>query len=229
MGLLGNGAMVFWHDVAKGTDEDYEDWHSHEHLAERVGIPGFRRGRRCVAVTGAPKYCIMYEVDDIAVLTSQPYLDRLNDPTPWTTRALGHFRNSNRTLCRTVASHGIGIGSLLLTTRFSPQAGKEGALSDWLCQGLLPELAQRSGLSGAHLLRGDEAASRTETEEKKLRDKPDEIADWVVLVEGYDRADIGTVAEGELSPANLAARGGADGAVVALYAYLHSVGDTDLA
>ena len=52
MSLLGNGAMVFWHDVAPGTDADYRDWHAHEHISERVGIPGFLRGRRCASVDG---------------------------------------------------------------------------------------------------------------------------------------------------------------------------------
>ena len=40
MSLLGQAAMVFWHDIADG-DDDYKDWHSNEHMTERVGCPGF--------------------------------------------------------------------------------------------------------------------------------------------------------------------------------------------
>ena len=40
MGLLGEGAMVIWCD---STDQaDHDAWHSHEHLIERLSVPGFR-------------------------------------------------------------------------------------------------------------------------------------------------------------------------------------------
>ena len=48
-------------------------------MYERVGGPGFLRGQRGVAITGAPRYFNFYEVDDFATLTSKAYLDRL----PW--------------------------------------------------------------------------------------------------------------------------------------------------
>jgi len=228
MALLGNGAMVFWHDVSAGSDADYQDWHAHEHLAERVGIPGFQRGRRYVAVDGAPRYFIMYEVDALAVLTSADYLARLNDPTPWTTRALGHFRNSNRTLCQVAASHGLGLGGLLLTLQLAPAPGRGDDLDAWLTGGVLAALAGRSGLNAAHLLKGDEAASQTETAEKKLRDRPDAVADRVVLVEGYDEAALAAVRDGDLSPAALRDAGVAGSPQVALYRLLNSVSTADL-
>ena len=151
MALLGNGAMVFWHDLAPGTDQDYCDWHAHEHIAERVGIPGFLRGRRCSALSGPPAYFIMYEVDDLAVLTSEAYLACLNDPSEWTNRTLGHFRNSNRTLCRRDLSFGLGVGRRIATLQFSPRVGQAEALHAWLANECLPDLAAASGLCGAHL------------------------------------------------------------------------------
>jgi len=228
MALLGKGAMVFWHDVAADSDADYQDWHAHEHLAERVGIPGFQRGRRYIAVDGAPRYFIMYEVDALAVLTSADYLAQLNDPTPWTTRALGHFRNSNRTLCQVAASHGLGIGGLLLTLQLAPAPGRGDDLDAWLADGVLAALAGRSGLNAAHLLRGDEAASQTETAEKKLRDRPDAVADRVVLVEGYDEAALAAVRDGDLSATALREAGAAGSPQVALYRLLNSVSTADL-
>ena len=58
MSLLGQAAMVFWHDIADG-DDDYKDWHSNEHMNERVGVPGFLRGRRGRSLRGEPRYFIM--------------------------------------------------------------------------------------------------------------------------------------------------------------------------
>ena len=43
MSLLGEAAMVFWHDIT-GGDDDYKDWHSNEHMSERVGVPGCEGG-----------------------------------------------------------------------------------------------------------------------------------------------------------------------------------------
>ena len=82
MGLLGKGALLIWHDPSAEVESDYNEWHSKEHMFERVGIPGFRRGQRAVAISGAPRYFNLYEVDDAETLTSKAYLDRLNDPTP---------------------------------------------------------------------------------------------------------------------------------------------------
>jgi hypothetical protein len=52
MALLGKGALVIWHDVQDETD--YNEWHSKEHMLERVAVPGFRRGLRYVAIAASP-------------------------------------------------------------------------------------------------------------------------------------------------------------------------------
>ena len=125
MSLLGKGALVIWHDIAAGCERDYHEWHSKEHMLERVGVPGFRRGYRYQALSGSPGFLNMYEVDEVATLTSQPYLDRLNHPTPWSQKAMGYIRNNNRTLCRVVASSGNGICADLLTIQLAtaPERG----------------------------------------------------------------------------------------------------------
>jgi hypothetical protein len=109
MALLGKGALVIWHDPAPEIESEYNEWHSKEHMYERVHVPGFLRGQRGVAITGAPKYFNFYEVEDFATLTSKAYLDRLNDPTPWTRRVAPHMHNNSRTLCRVSASFGAAV------------------------------------------------------------------------------------------------------------------------
>ena len=46
MALLGQGAVAIWNDVAPEGLAEFYEWHHREHMPERVGIPGFRRGRR---------------------------------------------------------------------------------------------------------------------------------------------------------------------------------------
>jgi hypothetical protein len=59
MALLGQGAFVAWHGIAAGREAEYERWHSHEHMLERVSIPGFLRGRRYAATVEGPRYLVL--------------------------------------------------------------------------------------------------------------------------------------------------------------------------
>ena len=97
MSLAGLGAVCIWHDLLPEARDDFHQWHNREHMPERVGIPGFRRGRRYVAVGSTPEYFNLYEADSPEVLGGQDYLNRLNAPTEWTRRvqsvgALRRFR-----------------------------------------------------------------------------------------------------------------------------------------
>ena len=227
MSLLGKGALIFWHDIAEGAESDYEAWHSHEHMRERLGVPGFLRGRRYDVVGAGPRYVILYEVETVGVLTSAPYLVRLNDPTPWTQRIVADFRRTNRTIAGVRGTAGTGVGGYLLTVRVSP-GDREDEMERWLVDELIPELAGLPGLSGAHLLMGDEAASQTESREKRLRGEADRIAAWALLVEGYDEAVLRRVA-GERLSANLWRSKGAQGRpLIGLYRLRHCLSVQDL-
>jgi hypothetical protein len=227
MSLLGEGALVIWHDIAAGCESDYHEWHSKEHMLERVGVPGFRRGHRYQALSGSPKFFNLYEVDDLATLTSQPYLDRLNHPTPWSQKAMGYIRNNNRTLCRVVASIGKGICANLLTIQLAAAPGQGDGAGRWLAE-TMPALVERPGVLGAHYLEGDLAASRTETEEKRLRAGNDAIADRVVLVGGYDADALDEVRCTVLGPAALAEQGAEELQHAAIYRLLHCITKADI-
>ena len=100
MSLLGRAVVAIWNDVApEGRDEFYE-WHNHEHMPERAGIPGFLRGRRYQAGDAKPEYFTLYEAADASVLSGPDYLERLNNPTPATRRVIpNYFRNMVRGVC----------------------------------------------------------------------------------------------------------------------------------
>ena len=90
MALLGKAAMLLSFDVASDAIDEHDDWHTHEHLPERLSIPGFLRGTRWIAQQGRPRYFVMYEVKELATLASAAYLERLNNPTPWTAKMMTH-------------------------------------------------------------------------------------------------------------------------------------------
>src|SRR5262245_40452423 len=115
MALPGSGCFVAWHDLQPGREADHDHWHTHEHMIERVAIPGFLRGLRYRSAGGSPRVCTIYHAESVATFTSPVYLERLNSPTPWTRQVLPLFVGMNRTLCTVASTHGHGIGGHLLT------------------------------------------------------------------------------------------------------------------
>jgi hypothetical protein len=103
MALAGGGVLAIWNDIAPGGDAEFDHWQTSEHIPERVGVPGFLRGRRYTVLTGSPRYFTLYETESVATLQSEGYLARLNAPTPWTSKCIQLFRNNRRTACRTTS------------------------------------------------------------------------------------------------------------------------------
>ena len=47
--MLGKAAVAMWWDIAPDMKAEFEDWHTHEHMPERLAIPGFLRGMRWIS------------------------------------------------------------------------------------------------------------------------------------------------------------------------------------
>ena len=103
--LLGQGVLAIWNGISPEAEDDFVAWHVREYIPERVSLPGFLRGRRFVSIDGSPKYFNYYETTSVADLSSHAYLERLNAPTDWTRRVVGHFTDTSRTLCESIDWH----------------------------------------------------------------------------------------------------------------------------
>jgi hypothetical protein len=188
MALAGSGAVCIWNDITpEGRDEFYA-WHLHEHMPERAAIPGFRRGRRYVALDAAtgPEFFTLYETVNTAVLTGPNYLARLNAPTPWTKTATQAFRNTSRALTSVAASLGPGLGGILATLRFAVAAGREVEAVSFITTDALAAAAARPRIAGAHLCVTDADASASKTAESRDRTDIQTAPGWIMLIEGCD-------------------------------------------
>lgn len=223
MALLGGAVLAIWNDIAEGGDAEFDHWHISEHIPERVGLPGFLRGRRYNAATGSPAYFTLYETESVETLQSPPYLARLNAPTPWTTACIQLFRNNRRTVCRNTLSLGAGIGGALATLELGPRPDGDATLRSWLTGTALPAAAARPGIVGAHFSEADVAMTVVRTAEKNLLDKPDTIARWVVMVEGVTPAVVETACEALLDAEHLTRHGAAADVSVAVYRLVFSL------
>ena len=190
MSLAGLGVVAIWHDLLPETRDDFYEWHNREHMPERVGIPGFRRGRRYVATRGGPEFFNLYEADSAETLAGQDYVSRLNSPTPWTARVVPSFRNVARAVCRVTFTSGVGSGGMMLTLRFAVDPAQREAVVDTLRRRVLPSLVYRKGVCGVHLCLADEAASNIATAERKARADTTDVPSWIVLIEGIGSPEV---------------------------------------
>jgi len=225
MDALPRAAMLLSFDIADEAQAEHDDWHSHEHLPERLAIPGFRRGSRWRVLAGGPGYFVMYEVDSLDVLASPAYLNRLNHPSPWTAKMMPFYRGMRRGLCEIVASAGHGLGGFGLLLRFGVEAQGRAALCDWLAREMVAALPAQAAVVSAGLFRsGLQAAT---TVEQRIRGQ-DAAVDWALLVTGFARGPIDDLAGGALSPSALERRG-ATAVESATYQIVHCLMASDLA
>ena len=114
------GILSIFNNVAPGREGEFEEWFQHEHLAERIAVPGFLLGRRYEAVSGQPRFFNFYLTQSADVLNSADYLRRLDAPTPMTRVIMSEvFKDMIRTVCHRVFRLGAMRGTGVVTVRFS--------------------------------------------------------------------------------------------------------------
>jgi hypothetical protein len=113
------GILAIFNNIAPGREAEFEEWFQHEHLAERIAVPGFLIGRRHEAISGQPRYFNFYVTQSVEVLRSAAYLGRLDEPTPMTRRVMSEiFQDMIRTVCRRTFRLGAMRGTGVVAVRF---------------------------------------------------------------------------------------------------------------
>ncbi|MDB5612972.1 MAG: hypothetical protein JWQ22_625 [Devosia sp.] len=170
------GILAIWHDLAIGREDEMLDWYDREHHPERLSVPGFLSARRYEALDeGVERLFIRYEVDSPGVLASEEYLQRVNNPTPWSLLCQPLIRNNSRTVCRRVANFG-WAGGYVAAIRFT-----HGSPALDLAQVEHASMAA-SGICGVEYWVADSAATAIKTDEKRLRGKDDRTIDAALVV-----------------------------------------------
>jgi hypothetical protein len=181
MALAGTGLVAIWNDILPELREDFFEWHPREHMVERLGIPGFLRGRRYIAVDDGVEFLTLYEVTSTDVLVSDIYKERLTHPTAWSTKTLPGFFNNERGACQIEFSDGYAMGGVMLTLRFEAEEGKEAALIDAV-KAAMAGLVDAPRVTGAHFVKND--VSLTGGNSGNQRGRVITLPHLVVLIEG---------------------------------------------
>jgi hypothetical protein len=170
------GILAIFNDCRPGREAEFEAWFQGEHLLERLAVPGFLFGRRHQAISGSCGYFNFYLVDSPAVLTSTPYLERLDNPTPMTKKVMAEiFINMNRTVCRRTVRKGGFRGAYAVTVRFS-EAPDERAL-----KATLDALVADRSVAGGEIWIALDPKGMPVSQEEKLRGGDKKIAGCLMI------------------------------------------------
>lgn len=167
--MIGAGALAIWMDIDPAADAAFNAWYRGQHLGERLSVPGFLRGRRYASAGDGPAYFTLYETADVGVLSSPPYLERLNAPTDWTRQALPAIRRMRRNVYRPLAVGGEdGPCGHLVTARLEPGPGRGEAVRDWLVKEGVSALGALGLVGGVGLYETDTSGTSVMTVERTL-------------------------------------------------------------
>ena len=160
------GILAIWNDCLPEVEAEYEQWYMGQHFPERLGVPGFRIGRRYEAVSAEPRYFTFYDTESPEVLTSDTYVERLNNPTPETAAIMKSFRNMSRTVCRRVSQTGQIVAGHAVAARLNALPENAGRIQ--------ANVMQKTGVTGSESWQQVRVPNDNATNESKHRDGPDQ-------------------------------------------------------
>lgn len=185
----GRAILSAWTDIAPEEEQDFNDWYNREHVRDRVlGVPGFLRGRRFVAVKGGPKFLAAYDTTGPDVLNSEAYIGLISKPDPRSQHFILRFQNAIRTLGRVTASAGEAEGGYLAVLPMAPVAAEQDSLRDRIATEIMAALMRERGIVAADLIERDEV-TRAASTRRHVR-QGDRSLDWALFVEGADLQDL---------------------------------------
>lgn len=191
-GLPGQALMLYAVDVDPADTPRFRTWYTHEHLLERVAVPGFLRGRRYFRTDGpGQQHLTLYDALNTAVFSSAECLARLDDPTPLTRSVVATFRRPHRAVLSVLFSQGAAVGHRLAVLNL-PAVGAD-RLRQWVEDDLAAEVLTDPDVCGLHLAVVDAEATAAKSATAEGRGADEELDETcVLLVDGM--GDLGEVA-----------------------------------
>ena len=188
--MADKGILAIFNDCVAGREAEFEEWFQGEHLQERIAVPGFLYGRRHQAISGSCGYFNFYLVESPAVLTSKPYLERLDHPTPMTRKVMSEiFINMNRTICHRTLRLGAFRGAYAVTARFN-EAPDMNVLTT-----LAETLVKDTSIAACEVWRAVDRAGQPVSMEEKLRGGDKKI-EACLMVDTLRQADAEAIGAG---------------------------------
>ncbi len=84
-----NGLLLVTMEPPPAMEEEFNDWYDHEHIPERIALPGILSATRWVCLQGWPRYLALYDLASAEVMRSPEYTAVAGpNVSPWSHRVL---------------------------------------------------------------------------------------------------------------------------------------------
>jgi hypothetical protein len=94
---MAKGTLIAAMNMAKAAEDEFHDWYDTEHLPERQRVPGFLACQRWIGAQDRKVSVATYDLDEVAVLKSAPYLAIAGENlSPWSRRVTGRVERLMR-------------------------------------------------------------------------------------------------------------------------------------
>lgn len=111
--------LALWNDIEARRIPEYDQWHTLEHVPERVWVPGYVSGTRYVSASDTQaRYFTLYEMTDLDCLRGPEYQDLVDNPTPWSALMRPSFANFLRKTGPVAAQAGTVLGCAVSLARW---------------------------------------------------------------------------------------------------------------
>ena len=91
---MAKGILIAAMDFSAAPEDEFHDWYDLEHIPERLRIKGFLNAQRWIAADNPKVSLATYDLDEVGVLHSPPYLAIAGANSSAWTRRTARFRKS---------------------------------------------------------------------------------------------------------------------------------------
>ena len=161
---MAKGILIAAMNFADVAEDEFHDWYDHEHVPERLRVPGFLNAQRWLG-SADPKISVaLYDLDEVGVLHSPAYLAVGGaNGSPWTKRVTGRtkpiMRLEGEQILPGDALAPEGAAALLLIAmNVAPEQERD--FNEWYNTEHLPQLGSVPGVLRARRYRGTGATQR---------------------------------------------------------------------
>ena len=177
--MSNKGFLAIWCEISADDLADYRAWITKEHIADRTFLPGWLGARFCTDVTNERAHFFLYATENKSVFSAEPYLNVLNNPSPWTTRIMPKFGPFDRALGEQLFKLGNGYGSYMMVSRI-----KDASVIDIPhVQTELGKFMELPEVVSVRLMKLDRSATDIKSQEKTMRNGVEGDFHYLLIVE----------------------------------------------
>ena len=177
--MSNKGFLAIWCEIGAEDLSDYRAWITKEHIADRTFLPGWNGARFCVDVTNELAHFFLYATENKDVFSAQPYLNVLNNPSPWTNRIMPKFGPFDRALGEQLFKLGNGFGSYMMVSRIKDESSID--LAD--IKSKFAKFMDMPDIVSVRLMKLDRSATDIKSQEKTMRKGAEGDFHYLLVIE----------------------------------------------